>query len=108
MANIEGETLNNLFRSTTNLEQFENFMRSLPQQLTSDANAQAMGGAGGVSQANIAQTDNTGNLAMTPAEDGEQIKINLPQRRPTVKVNRNDTCPCGSGKKYKKCCGREA
>jgi len=21
---------------------------------------------------------------------------------------RNDPCPCGSGKKYKKCCGREA
>jgi preprotein translocase subunit SecA len=25
-----------------------------------------------------------------------------------VKVGRNDPCPCGSGKKYKKCCGREA
>ncbi|MCM8801061.1 MAG: preprotein translocase subunit SecA [Candidatus Omnitrophica bacterium] len=24
----------------------------------------------------------------------------------TVKVGRNDPCPCGSGKKYKKCCGR--
>lgn len=22
-------------------------------------------------------------------------------------VGRNDPCPCGSGKKYKKCCGRE-
>jgi len=22
------------------------------------------------------------------------------------KVGRNDFCPCGSGKKYKKCCGR--
>jgi len=26
----------------------------------------------------------------------------------TEKVGRNDPCPCGSGKKYKKCCGREA
>ncbi len=25
----------------------------------------------------------------------------------TGKVNRNDPCPCGSGKKYKKCCGIE-
>ena len=25
----------------------------------------------------------------------------------TPKVGRNDPCPCGSGKKYKKCCGRE-
>ena len=26
--------------------------------------------------------------------------------RPVKKVGRNDPCPCGSGKKYKKCCGR--
>ena len=26
----------------------------------------------------------------------------------TAKVGRNDPCPCGSGKKYKKCCGRNA
>ncbi len=25
---------------------------------------------------------------------------------PTRKVGRNDPCPCGSGKKYKQCCGR--
>lgn len=23
-----------------------------------------------------------------------------------AKVGRNDPCPCGSGKKYKKCCGK--
>lgn len=26
--------------------------------------------------------------------------------RDTPKVGRNDPCPCGSGKKYKKCCGK--
>ena len=26
--------------------------------------------------------------------------------RSTPKVGRNDPCPCGSGKKYKNCCGR--
>jgi uncharacterized protein len=26
-------------------------------------------------------------------------------RRSIPKVGRNDPCPCGSGKKYKKCCG---
>ena len=25
---------------------------------------------------------------------------------PKKKVGRNELCPCGSGKKYKKCCGR--
>ena len=29
------------------------------------------------------------------------------QPRRVQKVGRNDPCPCGSGKKYKKCCGRE-
>jgi uncharacterized protein YecA (UPF0149 family) len=29
-------------------------------------------------------------------------------RRAVPKVGRNDPCPCGSGKKYKKCCGKEA
>jgi preprotein translocase subunit SecA len=29
-------------------------------------------------------------------------------RRSGEKVGRNDPCPCGSGKKYKNCCGREA
>jgi uncharacterized protein YecA (UPF0149 family) len=29
-----------------------------------------------------------------------------PVVRQTPKVGRNDPCPCGSGKKYKKCCGR--
>ena len=28
--------------------------------------------------------------------------------RNTVKVGRNDPCPCGSGKKYKNCCGKNA
>ncbi len=27
-------------------------------------------------------------------------------RRQGPKIGRNDPCPCGSGKKYKKCCGR--
>lgn len=29
-----------------------------------------------------------------------------PKRRSEPKVGRNDPCPCGSGKKYKKCCGK--
>lgn len=40
----------------------------------------------------------------TGAGDGSE------EKRPVVngkKVGRNDPCPCGSGKKYKKCCGRE-
>ena len=37
-----------------------------------------------------------------------QAIINKPQtvRREGEKVGRNDPCPCGSGKKYKACCGK--
>ncbi len=37
--------------------------------------------------------------------ESEQVK-KKPVRRSKKKVGRNDPCPCGSGKKYKKCCGR--
>jgi preprotein translocase subunit SecA len=37
-----------------------------------------------------------------------QIKerSHTPTQRTAKKIGRNDPCPCGSGKKYKKCCGR--
>ena len=63
----------------------------------------------------------TANLLMAVRVEasGEQKNLNLPKRNPasehravgTVKnekhsVGRNDPCPCGSGKKYKNCCGK--
>ena len=38
-------------------------------------------------------------------EDGELVG-ETPIVREAPKVGRNDPCPCGSGKKYKKCCGK--
>ena len=35
----------------------------------------------------------------------ERRENGTPIRRDVPKVGRNDPCPCGSGKKYKKCCG---
>ncbi len=39
-----------------------------------------------------------------PPKDGATRKMK-PVMRKEAKVGRNDPCPCGSGKKYKKCCG---
>jgi preprotein translocase subunit SecA len=36
---------------------------------------------------------------------GEDTPASATIRREAAKVGRNDPCPCGSGKKYKKCCG---
>jgi preprotein translocase subunit SecA len=38
----------------------------------------------------------------TPAPDGDKPKV----LKRAAKIGRNDPCPCGSGKKYKNCCGR--
>ncbi len=43
-------------------------------------------------------------LTLNRVGGGEQEK--KPVTREEEKVGRNDACPCGSGKKYKKCCGR--
>ena len=38
-----------------------------------------------------------------PAAPVEGVPVPM---RPSRKVGRNEPCPCGSGKKYKRCCGR--
>ncbi len=43
-----------------------------------------------------------------PEQSGPQGPKQAPQVRQGPRVGRNDPCPCGSGKKYKKCCGASA
>jgi len=107
MANIKNEVLHNLFRSTSNLQAFENFLATLPQFLLREhaptaptANAPARG----------RQLQPVGAMAAV-AGDGDgagEMTLDLPIRRSMPKVGRNEPCPCGSGKKYKNCCGRVA
>lgn len=33
-----------------------------------------------------------------------RLRVKLKPRRVPPKIRRNSLCPCGSGKKYKKCC----
>ena len=91
MANIKNEVLHNLFRSTSNLQAFEQFMASLPQHLLHQE---------GGGESNI--------LGGTVEQPAAQPRAAMPVRREDIKVNRNDPCPCGSGRKYKSCCGRTA
>lgn len=45
---------------------------------------------------------------VTQAPTSERLIQHGPYKRATPKIGRNDKCPCGSGKKYKNCCGRVA
>jgi len=46
-------------------------------------------------------------LSMISGDGSVNEEARQPVQRAEPKVGRNDPCPCGSGKKYKKCCGRD-
>jgi preprotein translocase subunit SecA len=91
MDSIKAEVLNNLFRSTTNLQAFEQLLAGMGQMLSHPEEAL-----------------NPGSGAATAEEPATKPRLELPLRREPPKAGRNDPCPCGSGKKYKSCCGRLA
>jgi preprotein translocase subunit SecA len=96
MANIKGEVLHNLFRSTSNLMAFEQFLSSLPTHLLG------------------ADLDAPPALEEPAGPDASSMELpsyretSQPVHRDAPKVGRNDPCPCGSGKKFKSCCGRNS
>lgn len=82
---------------------------------TSHAEAQTMGQAAGQSGAMAQQAAQSAfnarqsqmaaqNSAMKSGRQGQNVTV----QRTMPKVGRNDPCPCGSGKKYKQCHGRNA
>ncbi|HET6406690.1 MAG TPA: SEC-C metal-binding domain-containing protein [Chthoniobacteraceae bacterium] len=112
MVSIKGEVLHNLFRSTSNLLAFEQFLQQLPMHLYAP---QADGDHSTEAQSSGPQTSAqrragsaTGRAAEVENSEPEPSIQLTPQRREMPKVGRNDPCPCGSGKKYKSCCGRGA
>jgi preprotein translocase subunit SecA len=72
------------------------------------------GGPGGGPQIGAARVDASakGGMPGAPGQGGEYHDPSVPVKQEPVKVGpkigRNDPCPCGSGKKYKNCHGREA
>ena len=51
--------------------------------------------------------DRDGNVLGEYKDTGKHDSVKKgPVRRESAKIGRNDPCPCGSGKKYKMCCGR--
>ncbi|MDB6150058.1 MAG: preprotein translocase, SecA subunit, partial [Chthoniobacter sp.] len=120
MGNIKGEILHNLFRSTSNLEAFGAFLQNLPQFLihADETGAQQTESGGGTADRPAGvrlnpQSPATRGLepSMSNDEPEPSIAIALEARQPVrdlTKTGRNDPCPCGSGKKYKNCCGRLA
>ena len=100
MVNVKTEICHNIFRSASSMMAFENFLKNVPQQTLHQA-ASAFGSTSTASSggAQARASDVVSEAAAAMAEKAKPIRTG-------PKVGRNDPCPCGSGKKYKHCCGR--
>jgi preprotein translocase subunit SecA len=99
MVNIKSEICHNIFRSASSMLAFENFLRGMSQRAaTVHAEASAFGGAPATAPGRAS------DIVSEAAAAAEQEKARPVRSGP--KVGRNDPCPCGSGKKYKQCCGK--
>ena len=95
MGRIYDEVIINLFRATiASLEDFENMLENMPQEQIHQMFGQ-------FDEAELA-SEQAGIMA---AEGEDELPIQVTFRREQPKVGPNAPCPCGSGKKYKKCCG---
>jgi len=101
MDRIKNEIAQNVFRTGSSMEALEGFWRSLNNMMVKN-------------QAPQASAMDAARMASGKAPAGAPPGMGAPPPRPAAapvnadgtRVGRNDPCPCGSGKKYKKCCGK--
>jgi preprotein translocase subunit SecA len=103
MVNVKTQICNNIFRSASSMLAFENFLRNVPQQ-TMHQTTSAFGG--GTTTASSGGAQPKASDVVSEAAAAQEAKAKAKPVRTGPKVGRNDPCPCGSGKKYKQCCGR--
>jgi len=105
MDRIKEDISSHLFRFTS-VEAAQNFIAALPGSREVHENVSAMDQRR--QQVGEPQPADPKASAPAGAEEAMQAALNAkatPIRREAGKVGRNEPCPCGSGKKYKKCCG---
>jgi preprotein translocase subunit SecA len=97
MVGIKTQICHNIFRSASSMAAFENFLRNVPKQ-TQHQTPDVFGGAKPLTDGTKKDSDVVGEAAAAQ-EKAKPVRTG-------PKVGRNDPCPCGSGKKYKQCCGK--
>ena len=105
MEDIDQEILSGMFNSATSLEALQSFFSNIqvPMQMMHEEMGQF-----GISpeEAVALPPEAQAQLEAAGGMPEEEPEISFTFHNETPKVGRNDPCPCGSGKKYKKCCGR--
>ena len=100
MQAMRSDICSGMFRSSTNLAAFENMLSSLSNVAKTSGPDQS-----GVQGFDRFSGPQGGPQQAEQSEAPEIPKVAVPVVRDAPKVGRNDPCPCGSGKKFKKCCG---
>ncbi len=103
MDRIKHEVASRMFRFATSMNAYESFLAALPRQAV-HSEVSALGQARSAPPPPTAARK-AARPAADRAFDAAVQTAPTPTRRDEPKVGRNDPCPCGSGKKYKKCCG---
>jgi preprotein translocase subunit SecA len=98
-ATVRQKTVENLFRVQVAKKEEEKkaFLPSEQQLIHNERSALAEGRKMAKETATLTMGDERREAKGAPG---------APFKRKTPKVGRNDPCPCGSGRKYKKCCGK--
>jgi preprotein translocase subunit SecA len=100
MDRIKTEVAQNIFRTGSSMEALQGFWQSLNKMMVDNQTQQQVSAMAAAKQQAGMAPDATAPAAAPPPRPAA-----APTRPDGSKVGRNDPCPCGSGKKYKKCCG---
>ncbi|MEO6036697.1 MAG: preprotein translocase subunit SecA [Verrucomicrobiota bacterium] len=104
MVNIKTEVCHNIFRSASSLMAFENFIQNIPKRTIHNSSS-AFADQSPAADSPAASSSAPSGASDMVSEANEAVSRAKPVRS-GPKVGRNDPCPCGSGKKYKQCCGK--
>ena len=113
MNDIDQQIIGKIFRSATSLAAFERFVPAARQYRMSHQTIDDLGTSTATAPADASITVNAAPQESSPTIDASSPESVAPRPDPGVpyqrgdqRVGPNDPCPCGSGKKFKKCCGQ--
>jgi preprotein translocase subunit SecA len=105
MDKIKMDVATRIFRSTTSAAAYKSFLANLSQMYVHNEVATLGRGATARQPVGVAAGAPSGPPGAEAAMQAALNTRQMPVTRGEPKIGRNDPCPCGSGKKYKKCCG---
>jgi preprotein translocase subunit SecA len=104
MKRIQENTIQKVFRVQIQKQEEAKAIPAVAEKELSDLVEQ------GVADKNEDEEESAAQTARGPkgkARTSGEGAVTAPVKRERPKVGRNDPCPCGSGKKYKKCHGKD-